>query len=107
MSTADILTVLNQVWATRSELGHKLRQRFAMAFKWAVASDHITANPARNALSGVLPRHASDGGHFDSLPSSEFPAARGTIDSIGAFWSTKAAIKVLVLTATRFGKHLA
>ena len=101
VSTADILAVLNPVWTTKPELGRKLRQRLSMAFKWAVAANHIATNPAGDALAGVLPRHAGNGGHFDSLPASEVPAALGTIDASAAFWSTKAAIWMLALTATR------
>ena len=101
VSTADILAVLNPVWTAKPELGRKLRQRLSMAFRWAVAANHITTNPAGEALSGVLPRHAGNGGHFDSLPASEVPAALGTIDASAAFWSTKAAIRMLALTATR------
>ena len=101
VSTADILVVLNPVWTAKPELGRKLRQRLSMAFKWAVAANHIATNPAGDALSGVLPRHAGNGGHFDSLPASEVPAAMCTIDASAAFWSTKAAIWMLALTATR------
>ena len=101
VSTADIVAVLNPVWTTKPELGRKLRQRLSMAFKWAVAANHIATNPAGEALSGVLPRHTGNGGHFDSLPASEVPAALATIDASGAFWSTKAAIWMLALTATR------
>ena len=101
VSTADILAVLNPVWTTKPELGRKQCQRLSMAFKWAVAANHIATNPAGDALAGVLPRHAGNGGHFDSLPASEVPAALRTIDASAAFWSTKAAIKMLALTATR------
>ena len=101
VSTADILAVLNPVWTTKPELGRKLRQRLSMAFKWAVAANHIATNPAGDALAGVLPRHAGNGGHFDSLPASEVPAALRAINASGAFWSTKAAIRMLALTATR------
>lgn len=101
VSTADVLAVLNPVWTTKPELGRKLRQRLSMAFKWAVAANHIATNPAGDALAGVLPRHAGNGGHFDSLPASEVPAALATIDASAAFWSTKAAIRMLALTATR------
>ena len=104
VSTADILVVLNPVWTAKPELGRKLRQRLSMAFKWAVAANHIATNPAGDALSGVLPRHAGNGGHFDSLPASEVPAALCTIDASAAFWSTKAAIRMLALTATRSGE---
>lgn len=101
VSTADVLAVLNPVWTAKPELGRKLRQRLSMAFKWAVAADHIATNPAGEALAGVLPRQAVNGGHFDSLPASEVPAALDTIDASAAFWSTKAAIRMLALTATR------
>lgn len=101
VSTADVVAVLNPVWTTKPELGRKLRQRLSMAFKWAVAANHIATNPAGDALAGVLPRHAGNGGHFDSLPASEVPTALATIDASGAFWSTKAAIWMLALTATR------
>lgn len=101
VSTTDVLAVLNPVWNTKPELARKLRQRLSMALRWAIAANHISTNPAGEALSGVLPRHAGNGGHFDSLPASEVPAALGTIDASGAFWSTKAAIRMLALTATR------
>ena len=101
VSTADVLAVLNPVWTAKPELARKLRQRLSMAFKWAVAANHIATNPAGEALSGVLPRHAGNGGHFDSLPASEVPDALRTIDASAAFWSTKAAIRMLALTATR------
>ena len=104
VSTADILVVLNPVWTAKPELGRKLRQRLSMAFKWAVSANHIATNPAGDALSGVLPRHTGNGGHFDSLPASEVPAALCTIDASAAFWSTKAAIRMLALTATRSGE---
>jgi len=42
VSTADVLAVLNPVWTTKPELGRKLRQRLSMAFRWAVAANHIT-----------------------------------------------------------------
>ena len=101
VSAADVLAVLNPVWTAKPELARKLRQRLSMAFRWAVAANHIAADPAGDALSGVLPRNAGNGGHFASLPASEVPAALGTIDASGAFWSTKAAIRMLALTATR------
>ena len=92
LNTADVLAVLNPVWTAKPELARKLRQRLSMAFRWAVAANHIAADPAGDALAGVLPRHAGNGRHFDSLPASEVPAALGTIDASAAFWSTKAAL---------------
>ena len=82
----------------------RVRQRISAVMKWAVAQGYREDNPAGDAISAALPKNSIRVRHQRGLPHGEVAAALRRVDASNALPSTKLALKLLTLTASRSGE---
>jgi integrase len=100
---ADILSVLQPIWTTKSETARRVKQRIGTVMKWAIAQGYRTDDPTL-ALNQVLPKQNRKPKHRAFLPYTDVSTCLNVIKQSDAMLSTKLAIELLVLTATRSGE---
>ena len=104
ISTADVLDVLTPTFEASPSTGVKVRQYMRSIFGWTVSKDYRGDNPAGDAINEALPKTTGARAHFRSVNHADVGAALAKVDASGAFWSTVAAFRFLVLTAARSGE---
>ena len=97
----DVLRVLTPIWTEIPENARRVRQRMRTVFKWAMANDFISYNPAGEAVDGALPPMPKVKNHMRALPYQQVAEALRTVDNGPSNVVTKLAFKFLVLTAAR------
>ena len=97
----DVLRVLTPIWTEIPENARRVRQRMRTVFKWAMANDYISYNPAGEAVDGALPPMPKVKNHMRALPYQQVAEALRTVDNGPSNVVTKLAFKFLVLTAAR------
>lgn len=100
VTTADVLAVLSPIWNAKRETARRLKQRIGTVMKWAVAQGWRQDNPAE-AISEALPKDRQEKGQRKALPYSEVAACLQAIKDSNAGVSTKLALELLILTASR------
>ena len=104
ITSSDVLSVLLPHWATKRETMRRTKQRLSRIFRWAIAENYRTDDPAGATLDAALPRNGRSTRHFTALPHGEVAAAIATVRNSEAWPGTKAAFEFLVLTACRSGE---
>ena len=99
----DVLAVLSPHWSTKRETMRRVRQRIGAVMKHAIAEGHRESNPV-DAIGSALPKNGVRKAHHKALPHGEVGAALATVRESGAWWATKAAFELTVLTAARGGE---
>lgn len=103
IGSADILAVIQPIWAEKSETAKRLKQRIGTVMKWAIAQGYRSDDPTL-ALNQILPKITKKPKHRASLPYTELAECLEVIRNSDAMPTTKLAIEFLVLTATRSGE---
>ena len=103
IQAADILSVLQPIWVEKSETARRVKQRIGTVMKWAIAQGYRADDPTL-ALTQVLPKQNRKPKHRASLPYTDVSACLHVLKQSDAMLSTKLAIELLVLTATRSGE---
>ena len=103
IQAADILSVLQPIWVDKNETARRVKQRIGTVMKWAIAQGYRTDDPTL-ALNQVLPKPNRKPKHRASLPYTNVSDCLKVIKNSDAMLSTKLAIELLVLTATRSGE---
>ena len=100
---ADVLAVVGPIWSAKRETARRVKQRISKVMQWAVAEGHRTDNPV-DAIGAALPKNGNHREHFRTLPYERVSGAVAAVRQSGAWWATKAAFELLVLTAARSGE---
>lgn len=100
---ADILSVLQSIWVEKNETARRVKQRISTIMKWAIAQGFRNDDPTLT-LNQVLPKLSRKIKHRASLPYTEVSKCLDSVRKSDAMVSTKLAIELLVLTATRSGE---
>ena len=103
IQAADILSVLQPIWVDKNETARRIKQRMGTVMKWAIAQGYRSDDPTI-ALNQVLPKPNRKPKHRASLPYTNVADCLNIIKNSDAMLSTKLAIELLVLTATRSGE---
>lgn len=103
VTSADLMKALAPIWTAKQETARRVRQRIGTVLKWAMAKGWRKDNPA-DAVSLALPKVAAAKEHRKALPYTEVSACLQAVQASGAGLVTKAALEVLVLTASRSGE---
>lgn len=103
IQAADILSVLQPIWVDKNETARRVKQRIGTVMKWAIAQGYRSDDPTL-ALNQVLPKPNRKPKHRASLPYTDVADCLNVIKNSDAMLSTKLAIELLVLTATRSGE---
>ena len=103
IQAADILSVLQPIWIDKNETARRVKQRIGTVMKWAIAQGYRSDEPTL-ALNQVLPKPNRKPKHRASLPYTDVAECLNNVSQSHAMLSTKLAIELLVLTATRSGE---
>jgi integrase len=103
VTTSDVLAVLTPIWTTKPETARRVRQRIGTVMKWAIAQGWRQDNPAAS-IAEALPKHDRTKQHRKALPYQRVAECIDAVKASGASPSTKLALELLVLTATRSGE---
>jgi integrase len=104
VTTADVLAVLTPIWTAKPETAARVRQRIGMVMKWAIAQGWRQDNPAESIAQALPKRDASKKEHRKALAYAEVAGCIAAVQASNAGLSTKLALELLVLTATRSGE---
>ncbi|MDB5540552.1 MAG: xerC [Devosia sp.] len=106
IGTPDILKVLAPLWLKKSETARRLKQRMHKVFEHAKASGLRSGeNPVAGVDSG-LPKQMAIQEHHAALPFAELPDFLVKLRSEGEHTSSRLALELLILTATRTSEVL-
>ena len=97
----DVLRVLTPIWTEIPENARRVRQRMRTVFKWAMANEIISYNPAGEAVDGALPPMPKVKNRMKALPYQQVADALMIVDNGPSNVVTKLAFRFLVLTAAR------
>lgn len=101
ITSADIVTVLEPIWFSKSDTAGKVFQRLAAFFDYAMSKGwHSGPNPASVAKSG-LGRQPERSERRASLHWTLAPSFYQQISSLPASESTRLALRTVILTASR------
>ena len=105
ITSAHILEVLSPVWHTKPATGGKVLRRISAIMKWSIAQGFRVDNPADERITAALGKNARPSTHQRALHHSKVGTAIRNLEaSRRAHWATVAALKLLILTATRSGE---
>jgi integrase len=100
--TADVLSVLSQIWTEKHETAKRLKQRLSTIFDWAKGARRFPhenpVNELKKALSAVKQRHE----HMAAMAWPDLPAFMH--DMSGREGVSARILEFLILTATRSGE---
>jgi len=104
ITPADCAEVLRPIWLEKAETASRTRQRMHAVMQWAWAHGHITANPV-TVVNHILPKQTTKHAHQPAMPWRDIPQfVSAHLAEIATGDSTRAALLLLVLTATRSGE---
>lgn len=103
VTSADIRQAILAVRPTAPEVARKLVFRVSAVFKWAIAEGMRKDNPARADML-ALPRIEVKTKHRKALPYLEVAGCVEAVKNSRAGMSTKLALELLILTASRSGE---
>ena len=103
IQASDVLSVLQPIWVEKNETARRIKQRISTIMKWAIAQGFRNDDPTLT-LNQVLPKPNRKTKHRASLPYEDVTACLESVRLSDAMLSTKLAIELLVLTATRSGE---
>ena len=108
ITSSDMLAILTPIWLKKPETARRVKQRMKAVLEWATAAGHRSpelANPVDGVVR-VLPRHKGDKQHHPALPYTDVAAFLRQVRASEAGTSTKLALELLVLTASRTNEIL-
>ena len=104
VTTAQALSVLAPIWHAKAETARKVRQRISAVMRWAIAQGYREDNPADERVVAALGRNTKPPVHHNALHHSQVKNAMSVIEASGSYWAAQAALRFLILTATRSGE---
>lgn len=103
VTTAHVLAALAPIWNDKRETARRVKQRIGTVLKWAVAQGWRQDNPAV-AIGEALPKDRQRKAQRVALPYQDVAGCMAAVQASEAGLSTKAALRLLVLTASRSGE---
>ncbi len=104
INSSHILRILSPIWVTKAETAKRVRQRLSTVFKYCVAQQWRTDDPANIAIVEALPNPKRRVQHRKSIGYNDVSGFIETVSKSSAGLSTKLGLEFLILTATRSGE---
>ena len=104
INSSHILRILSPIWVTKAETAKRVRQRLSTVFKYCVAQQWRTDDPANIAIVEALPSLKRKVQHRKSISYNDVSGFIETVSRSSAGLSTKLGLEFLILTATRSGE---
>jgi integrase len=106
ITVTDVLEALTPIWNGKPETARRVRQRIGLVLDWAKAKGWREAGSPTREIGKALPAHSHIKRHQKAMPFVEVPDFLKRLAETGATASTKAAMEVLILTASRTSEVL-
>ncbi len=104
ITPADCADALREIWLDKPETASRTRQRMHAVMQWAWAHGHVAANPVA-VVDHLLPKQSAKVEHQPATPWRDVPAfVKAHVAGYQRGDSTRAALLLLILTATRSGE---
>ena len=103
INSSHILRILSPIWVTKAETAKRVRQRLSTVFKYCIAQQWRTDDPADIAIVKALPYLKKKVQHRKSISYNDVSDFIETVSKSSAGLSTKLGLEFLILTATRSG----
>jgi integrase len=104
INSSHILRILSPIWVTKAETAKRVRQRLSTVFKYCVAQQWRTDDPANIAIVEALPNPKRKVQHRKSISYNDVSDFIETVSKSSPGLSTKLGLEFLILTATRSGE---
>ena len=104
INSSHILRILSPIWVTKAETAKRVRQRLSTVFKYCIAQQWRTDDPANIAIVAALPNPKRKVQHRKSISYNDVSGFIETVSKSTAGLSTKLGLEFLILTATRSGE---
>ena len=104
INSSHILRILSPIWVTKAETAKRVRQRLSTVFKYCIAQQWRTDDPANIAIVAALPNPKRKVQHRKSISYNDVSGFIETVSKSSAGLSTKLGLEFLILTATRSGE---
>ena len=104
INSSHILRILSPIWVTKAETAKRVRQRLSTVFKYCIAQQWRTDDPANIAIVEALPNPKRKVQHRKSISYNDVSGFIETVSKSSAGLSTKLGLEFLILTATRSGE---
>ena len=104
INSSHILRILSPIWVKKAETAKRVRQRLSTVFKYCVAQQWRTDDPANIAIVEALPNPKRKVQHRKSISYNDVSDFIETVSKSSAGLSTKLGLEFLILTATRSGE---
>ena len=104
INSSHILRILSPIWVTKAETAKRVRQRLSTVFKYCIAQQWRTDDPADIAIVKALPYLKKKVQHRKSISYNDVSDFIETVSKSSAGLSTKLGLEFLILTATRSGE---
>lgn len=104
INSSHVLRILSPIWVTKVETAKRVRQRLSTVFKYCVAQQWRTDDPANIAIVEALPNPKRKVQHRKSISYNDVSDFIETVSKSSAGLSTKLGLEFLILTATRSGE---
>ena len=102
VSSADILAILEPLWATKPRMAAVIKQRVGVVLDYAVVNGWAQANPSLGVEKALGRR--PKGRHHGAVPHGEIPAFLAILRASRTEPASKLALEFLILTAARSGE---
>jgi integrase len=106
VTVTDVLNVLTPIWSVKPETARRVRQRIGLVLDWSKAKGWRDSGSPTREIGKALPTHPRTQRHQPSMPYSEVPGFLTQLAATGATDATKAAMEILILTASRTNEVL-
>jgi integrase len=103
VTSQDVMQALMPIWLNKAETARRVKQRIGVVMKWAIAQGYRPDDPS-NAIEQALPKASRTVKHRKSIHYDEVASCLSVVQASQANASTKMAIELLILTATRSGE---
>jgi len=104
INSSHILRILSPIWVKKAETAKRVRQRLSTVFKYCIAQQWRTDDPANIAIVEALPNPKRKVQHRKSISYNDVSDFIETVSKSSAGLSTKLGLEFLILTATRSGE---
>ena len=105
ITRADVLDILTPIWRSKPKMATQVRGWIRAALAWAEAHEHVTNNPAGEAINAALPTNArAVARHYAAVPHADAAAALAAVERGAAGAPVRAALRFIALAACRTGE---
>ena len=103
IDSGDVLAVLSPLWATKRDMGVRIRAKVGAVLKWSIAQGYRRDDPMPSVMA-ALPRNGKTVEHLRTLPHAEIGAVLERVRAVELWPTIGLAVEFVALTACRSGE---